>query len=168
MILAHFRGFWRNFCNRPRIRKYAMLFQCKDKTRSMDWYSSQNCGWIYASVNDSMQISVLLANTIILDYKLILNLCKNYRSRKEWIRFYYPLYRSYFRQYLTELSKGADWQLKWRLIFHTQYSLPWYPRVFFAHTSTYIYCVLEWNWRALPWSRALSEKYLEFRLSGLP
>lgn len=41
---------------------------------------SQSRGWIYASMNDSMQISALLANTILLDYKLIVNL---FLSRKE-------------------------------------------------------------------------------------
>ena len=40
---------------------------------------SQNRGWIYASMNDSMQISALLAITILLDYKLIVNL---FLSRK--------------------------------------------------------------------------------------
>ena len=62
-----------------------MLFQCKDKTRSMDWYSSQNHGWIYASVNDSMPISVLLANTIILDYKWILKITLIERSESDFI-----------------------------------------------------------------------------------
>ena len=38
---------------------------------------------------------------------------------------------------------------------------------FFRHTSTYIYCILEWDRKILSWFKTLSENVLELRVPRL-